>query len=54
MIAEIARKIVGQMGVATLNPSMGQVSFADIKEEFDETLGYIQQGITWLLDRTPR
>jgi hypothetical protein len=28
---------------------MAQVSFADIKEEFDETLGYIRQDITWLL-----
>ena len=29
---------------------MAQVSFADIKGEFDETLGYIRQDIKWLLD----
>ena len=29
---------------------MAQVSFADIRGEFDETLGYIRQDITWLLD----
>jgi hypothetical protein len=30
---------------------MAQISFADIKEEFDETLGYIRQDITWLLNK---
>lgn len=30
---------------------MAQISFADIKEEFDETLGYIRQDIKWLLDK---
>jgi hypothetical protein len=29
---------------------MAQVSFADIKGEFDETLAYIRQDIKWLLD----
>jgi hypothetical protein len=29
---------------------MAQVSFAEIKGEFDETLGYIRQDIKWLLD----
>src|SRR5436190_17121147 len=29
---------------------MANVSFADIKSEFDETLGYIRQDIRWLLD----
>ena len=30
---------------------MAQMSFADIKGEFDETLGYVRQDITWLLDK---
>ena len=30
---------------------MAQISFADIKGEFDETLGYIRQDVRWLLDK---